>query len=503
MPATSPLAFLQPTARTILTATPLGGGLPPGTTVGCWKLKSGGHRLGTRTRHAAIHVETCRQAVVEVFDAPSLLVGSYTSCLHTAVAQAMRVTHCGVPTFYDWGTLVDGRPYVVREAIDGCTLQELGAQEPRVVIEIIRGICDVVVAAHAAGVEHGRLDLDQVLVRERDGVTVLLDWRFADVIADEALRRAQVTSSATRRVPHAHSEAADVFDIGVIMLQLLGDDMPKPLESLVLAMCSDEAHERPTLALVRGRLAAAEDAIARGTDPVAAHVGIMHADIPCASIARTPAADAVAAVSAIELSQPRLPAFRIAGLLSRRWRLSSLALACAAPIAITVWQDHHPTANAQPSTMVAATTITEPLQPRVDPIPTSPAAATPVVATPTPVVAPVAAKPIVPKRVVEKTVVGKEKPTREEPVSHDGIFLRQYQRVGHDLIELEQKLGPSTVAELRAAFREIRINEAAMSTSARQDATLALTDLERRIERMQPIAITDDCKNNPLADGCH
>jgi hypothetical protein len=102
--------------------------------------------------------------------------------------------------------------------------------------------------------------------------------------------------------------------------------------------------------------------------------------------------------------------------------------------------------------------------------------------------------------------VAAPKPPRDAapaPVSSEAALLRQYQRVGHDLIELERKLGPTSVAELRAAFRDLHINDIMQSASSQQDATLALADLERRIVRMQPIEITDDCKNNPLANTCH
>jgi serine/threonine-protein kinase len=489
MPTTSPFAFLQPTARTILMPAPLGGGLPPGTRVGAWQLASSGHRLGNRTRHAAVHRETARQAVIELYDAPSLL-GSYTDCMRDVIAEVTRLDHPGAPAFHDCGTLADGRPYLVREAIDGYTLAELraeGALPARAVINVVRGICEVVQAAHAAGVKHGVLDLEQVLVRDGDDRIILLDWRFANAVAEEAFRRARVTAMPSWRVHEAHSVAEDVFDLGVMMLQLLGDEVPPSLESLAIVMCAEDPGARPTLEIVLARLAAADDALDTVT------------------------------VSATEVPLPpelRIPSF----LTSRAWRLSSLALACLAPIALVAWHDDDHSVSAA---NVAPPAMNEPAPPPSEPTPPASPTPTPTpIPTPTPTLRPAATSPTaampatqakpasVKVAAVRPTTVAAAtaKPASDpvpRPVSRDGTLLRQYQRVGHDLIELERKVGPMDVAELRTAFREIHIDEAMATAASRQEATLALTDLARRIERVRPIEISDSCKSNPLAGDCH
>jgi len=89
-------------------------------------------------------------------------------------------------------------------------------------------------------------------------------------------------------------------------------------------------------------------------------------------------------------------------------------------------------------------------------------------------------------------------PAPEARPTVDAALLQQYQRVGHDLYALENQIGVAAAADVRAAFREIHVDELA----TRADAAAALTDVAQRIERLRPVQISDDCKNNPLASEC-
>lgn len=507
MPSTLPSAFLQPTARPILIPAPRPGGLPRGMKVGPWQVTSAGHRLVPSTRYAVVHVETTQQAVLEVFDAPALATGSYTERMREVIAAVARLDHPGAPKLHDCGTLADGRPYLVREAIDGYTLDELRGDGPlptRGVLGIVRAICDVVMAAHAAGVAHGMLDLDHVLARDADDPIVLLDWRIADVIDDEANRRAQLSTSARRHPLHVCSVAQDVFAIGVIMLQLIGDRVPHAVESLAQAMCADDPGARPSLEDVVAQLAAAEAALDRV---------------------------AVAADDVALPPQLRVPTF----LMSRAWRWSSLALACLAPIVFMAWRDPRPIAaadNREPIGLRVDPPIEVRLAPaRVEhravaspsPSPAPAPAPSPVAAGKTAAMQPASAraarsvtrprrasvKPAIETRaavspaVVRPPVVSPPavKPAGVKP-SADAALLRQYQRVGHDLIELEKQIGAMRVGELRADFRAIHLDEATANADARAAAESTLADLAERIARLRPIEVSTACLNNPLAADC-
>jgi len=77
-----------------------------------------------------------------------------------------------------------------------------------------------------------------------------------------------------------------------------------------------------------------------------------------------------------------------------------------------------------------------------------------------------------------------------------------YQRVGHDLLELQEQRGKFDCGDLMPRFRAIKL-DADLATPAGRIATAAtLADISSKIERLRGVKVHAECLDNPLAAGC-
>ena len=346
-----------------------------------------------------VHVDTAQAASLIVIDAPRVKMGSYTDRLREIKEGLQRIRHAGVLRIYDVGTLPDGRPYFVRELLDGVTLREHVTREPlstEAAIRILAEIADVLAAAHARGVTHRALDLDHVLIGSEPRVK-LIDWGITQAIADEASRELFV--------PVTHRTDNDVYAFGILAHQLVAR-APHKLEELWVSMIGEDANARPSIATIARRL--------RRYRP----------------------------------HQRAVPSYRHA----------VYALLCAAPLLLLFTGDDEQQ-SIQPLRMPFATPqVAAPVPPRVEaPLPVE----TPAVIATTTVQQPTAPPP-------KATQSAK----RERQV------LAQYQRVGHQLLTLQQRFGTEKTAALWSRFRSIRIEAISESRSARRRAARVLDELE-------------------------
>ncbi|WP_188189154.1 serine/threonine-protein kinase [Nonomuraea sp. SYSU D8015] len=122
--------------------------------------------------------------------------------------------------------LAGGRPYVVTRFVPGRTLEETvlsdGALEPCAVIRLAQGLCQALVAIHAAGVIHRDLKPSNVMLV--DGEPLVIDFGIAHLVnatrltqsgmfvgtpgylAPEIIRNSQITQAAD-----VHALASTVF----------------------------------------------------------------------------------------------------------------------------------------------------------------------------------------------------------------------------------------------------------------------------------------------------
>lgn len=157
---------------------------------------------------------------------------------------AARISHRNIVNVTDFGVAPGGMPYLVMEFIKGKSLQELlseqGRLSPERALEIMAAVCAGVGAAHTQGIVHRDLKPLNIMIQDNvpfsEGVKVL-DFGLAKIKSGEFLGSfvaAQTTGlmgSPYYMAPELWSEEepdrrADVYSLGVILFQILTDELP-------------------------------------------------------------------------------------------------------------------------------------------------------------------------------------------------------------------------------------------------------------------------------------
>ena len=275
-------------------------GLAIGTRVCWWRVDAELGRGGMATVHAVTHAKFGKRAAIKI--AHRDILGEYVSH-RTFLREARivhRVAHPAVIDVFATGSC-DGRPYLVMERLSGTPLgRRLDAGPPLTASDslgILIELCDVLRAAHAVGVVHRDLKLDNVFLTTSafgDGCHVkLLDWGVAHVVDEHDPFRGLIAGTLTYVAPEQirgdrMTAAADIYslavlayhllchrapfaatsDLALIQLHLRGQppppshewpEIPSELEQLLLHMLAKDPSKRPTLIEVERVRRAARD----------------------------------------------------------------------------------------------------------------------------------------------------------------------------------------------------------------------------------------------------
>jgi hypothetical protein len=154
-----------------------------------------------------------------------------------------RLNHPHIVAVYDYGTVGSGLAFLVMEQLRGATLRQetrrLGPMSPRHVAAWLGPIAEAMIAAHAAGVIHRDLKPDNVYFAEEAGRVTpkVLDFGLAklsgvDMTTAPALTEpGRVMGTLAYMSPEQLEgkdidERADVFSIGVMVIEALTGDNP-------------------------------------------------------------------------------------------------------------------------------------------------------------------------------------------------------------------------------------------------------------------------------------
>jgi len=266
--------------------------------VGAWRVERELGRGGMGTVYAVTHIGFGKRAALKLCHR-SVLGPQFTIEMFLREARIVHlVNNPSVADVFATGTY-DGRPYLAMERLSGETLGALVDRQPLSkleAIELLLELCDVLAAAHAAGVVHRDLKLDNVFVLDggRAGRRVkLLDWGVAHIVGEPDPMDGMIAGTLTYVAPEqiradALTPAADVYSLAVLAWQLLlgeppfasADDLellrkhlvaipPAPqlvwpeisarLATLLVAMLAKDPTGRPDLTEVTRVFAAARD----------------------------------------------------------------------------------------------------------------------------------------------------------------------------------------------------------------------------------------------------
>jgi serine/threonine-protein kinase len=264
--------------------------LAPGSRIGAWRIERELGRGGMATVYAVTHTRFGKRAALKLAHR-GILGPQFTAATFLREARVVnRVDHAGMIDVFGTGTY-DGRPYLAMERLHGRSLGAMledGPMPRDAALDLLLELCDVLEAAHAAGVTHGDLKVDNVFVLDQPGPgdrrTKLLDWGIARIAGEDDPLRGIIAGTLTYVAPEQIrcdelTPAADVYALGVLGYRLLLGEppfradsdldlirkhlcgvpppprskwpaIPGPLEAVLLAMLAKQPAMRPSLAEV-------------------------------------------------------------------------------------------------------------------------------------------------------------------------------------------------------------------------------------------------------------
>src|ERR1700733_14086335 len=290
--------------------------LAPGAKAGPWVIDAHLGRGGMGAVYGVTHEDIGKRAALKVMHR-ALVSDVAAERILTEARVVNHIGHTNIVDIFETGQLPDGRLYIVMERLEGRPLGAFaleGKLLPDRVIAILLQICDALIAAHAAGVVHRDLKLDNVfLIENPDDPTMpkvkVLDWGIAKELANDVRQTidGQLVGTPQYLSP-AQARGLDVgppsdgYSLGVLAYELfleqlpfeaetaaevmtmhlralppepseLWPEIPHLLEKLLLQMLAKKPDQRPSMQTVAATLEQVRDELAARrqgfvTDPV-------------------------------------------------------------------------------------------------------------------------------------------------------------------------------------------------------------------------------------------
>jgi serine/threonine-protein kinase len=200
----------------------------------------------------ARHEKLARTVAVKLLPSELAADASFRARFEREARTLARLDHPNIVTVHDFGALWDGAGYLVMEHVAGGSLRERLPLSPTEVTRVLGELCSALAYAHAAGVVHRDLKPENVLF-DAQGRARLVDFGIARLLADEqtTLTAPQLVLGTPRYMAPearlgAHVDArADLFALGVMLREMLGEGDATPERSRLLAIADRASATEP------------------------------------------------------------------------------------------------------------------------------------------------------------------------------------------------------------------------------------------------------------------
>jgi serine/threonine protein kinase len=177
---------------------------------------------------------------------------SFESALQEARTLA-RLEHPGILPVYDAGRRADGSVYYTTRLFHGDALSSFFAREASLLerLRVFQRLCDTIAFAHEAGVIHRNLKPQSIRVGHF-GEVIVLDWGFSEWLAPPGAEGSSLIAASPRYTAPEQAGGrsrsvdgrADVFALGVILEDLLGNEGSRPLRAIARKASAAEPLDR-------------------------------------------------------------------------------------------------------------------------------------------------------------------------------------------------------------------------------------------------------------------
>ncbi|MFG0314415.1 MAG: protein kinase, partial [Phycisphaerales bacterium] len=208
------------------------------------------HRGGQGIVYAARQLSTGREVAIKVLLHGALASPKQQLRFEREIDLAARIQHPNVVSILDRGQTEDGRGFLTMELVDGPTLDGYIAQESIRTEERLRlflQICSGVRAAHQRGVLHRDLQPGNILI-EPSGSPKVLDFGLAKDDLGESVTMARTVAGEfmgtlayaspeqLRGDPDAIDSRTDVYSLGVLLYELITEQLPHDMTGSIDAV---------------------------------------------------------------------------------------------------------------------------------------------------------------------------------------------------------------------------------------------------------------------------
>jgi serine/threonine protein kinase len=174
--------------------------------------------------------------------------GSRAARLQREAHILARLDHPGIVPVHDAGTLIDGRAFYVMKLVQGRRLDALIAKRPPLAerLTLFTRILEAVAFAHAQGIVHRDLKPENVMVGAF-GEVYVMDWGVAQhggADAEPAVVGTPGFMPPEQEQASGVDQRADVFALGALLAQLIGDSGPAPLRAIAMKARNQDANAR-------------------------------------------------------------------------------------------------------------------------------------------------------------------------------------------------------------------------------------------------------------------